>query len=148
MLLDLARYWLMQWHLVVILSLGGLLTKQLFRCIVKQRSPAPVVRISIDYGFQFHYIQKHIGLGPGNNLIAVYFFLFLIVIWSNSILFFTELPTVRYTKQLQNQIITDVVVLRSLTTFWCLSCAWSLIFRMSCGFIFFVALPSIHVSLQ
>jgi hypothetical protein len=93
--LDLARYWLMQWHLAVLLSLGGWLTKQLFRHIIKQRSG---VKITIDYGFPFHYIQNHIGLGQGNNLIAVYFFLYLILTWCNSILYFSEVHTVRNSK--------------------------------------------------
>lgn len=90
--LDLSEYWLMQWPIVALLSSTGWLTRQIPKWIEKQDQGGP---FSIVSDFSHRYLQKQFGLSAGNNLIAMYFFLYLMFIWCNSIWEFYPMQTVR-----------------------------------------------------
>ncbi len=90
--LDLSEYWLMRWPIVAVLSLTGWLARQIPKKIGKHDQGLPF-RIVSDFSHRF--LQKQFGLAPGNNLLAIYFFLYLVFIWCNSIWEFYPVQTVR-----------------------------------------------------
>jgi hypothetical protein len=84
--LDLTKYWLMQWQFAALLSIGGWLAQHYSRWkFEREKQKFRSVTFRIEYGFCFRYLCKHLGLIPGNNKIALYFFLYLIVLLCNFI---------------------------------------------------------------